>query len=82
MAADKPEFTTDRPGGGGIRGSKARVVARLKEHGWEDVIKVCSGAGFAAQGSQAFRNSSYSFPSTRQSCLKQVTALLKVQPMR
>lgn len=41
-----------------------------------------AGAGFAAQGLQAFPYSSYSFPSTRQSCNKQVTAQLKVQPMR
>lgn len=40
VAADKPEFTTDRPGGGGIPGSKARVLQRLREHGWEDAIKV------------------------------------------
>jgi hypothetical protein len=52
MAADKPDFTTDRPGGGGIPGSKARVIARLKEHGWEDVLKVCC-AGFEPRGLQA-----------------------------
>jgi hypothetical protein len=40
IAADKPDFTTDKPGGGGIPGSKARVIARLKEHGWDDAIKV------------------------------------------
>jgi hypothetical protein len=46
VAADKPEFTTDRPGGGGIPGSKARVLQRLKEHGWEDAIKVRREAVF------------------------------------
>lgn len=40
VAADKPEFTTDKPGGGGIPGSKARVLERLREHGWEDAIQV------------------------------------------
>lgn len=40
MTADQPEFTTDRPGGGGIPGSKARVLERLRQLGWEDVIQV------------------------------------------
>jgi hypothetical protein len=47
IAADEPDFTTDKPGGGGIPGSKARVLARLKEHGWDDAIKVhCCRPGF------------------------------------
>jgi hypothetical protein len=40
ITADRPDFTTDKPGGGGIPGSKARVIERLRQHGWEDVIKV------------------------------------------
>jgi len=40
IAADKPDFTTEKPGGAGIPGSKERVLQRLKEHGWEDAVKV------------------------------------------
>lgn len=40
VVADKPDFTTDRPGGGGIPGSKARVLEHLRSIGWEDAAKV------------------------------------------
>lgn len=42
MTADEPSFSTGSCGGGGVPGSKARVMQRLQELGWQDALQVGS----------------------------------------
>jgi hypothetical protein len=37
---DAPSFTYGEVGGAGVPGSKARVLERLRQLGWEDAIRV------------------------------------------
>jgi hypothetical protein len=40
MTSDSPCFTNGGTGGGGVPGSKARVMQRLQQLGWQDIMQV------------------------------------------
>jgi hypothetical protein len=40
MTSDNPCFTNGGTGGGGVPGSKARVMQRLQQLGWQDIMQV------------------------------------------
>jgi hypothetical protein len=40
MTSESPCFTNGSTGGGGVPGSKARVMQRLQQLGWQDIMQV------------------------------------------